>query len=218
MIGNDWDEVLKDVFNTNEFINMYNNVLRQYKENTCYPEFDNIFNAFKLTSYKSTKVVIIGQDPYHGEGEAQGLAFSVPIGKKIPPSLNNIFKELYSDIHISNTCGDLTSWAEQGVLLLNSVLTVVEDKAFSHCKIGWEMFSDEVIRIIDKKEEPVVFVLWGKEALKKKCLIQNKKHLIIESSHPSPFSARISFFGSKPFSKINDFLSFHNISTINFKN
>ena len=164
-----------------------------------------MFNALRLTPFKNVKVVIVGQDPYHGEGEAHGLSFSVRDGVRIPPSLKNIYKELYDDlgVPIRNT-GDLTCWAKQGVLLLNSTLTVVKDTPNSHSNIGWQQFTDDVISLIDENKRDVVFILWGSYARSKKALIKN--NYIIESAHPSPFSARNGFFGSKPFSRTNEYL------------
>lgn len=217
MIGNDWDIILKPVFDGEGFKKFIKIIDSLYKENICYPKYENIFNAFKLTSYKDTKVVIVGQDPYHGENEAHGLSFSVQKGVKIPPSLQNIFKELKSDLNIdAPNCGDLTKWAKEGVLLLNSVLTVKKDNAASHKNIGWELLTDHVIKLLNLKEEPVVFILWGNFARSKKKFITNKRHLIIESTHPSPFSASNGFFGSKPFSKTNEFLKKNNLSEIDW--
>jgi len=218
MIGNDWDEVLKSVWNSEGFHKFMRRVEEEYKYYTCYPEFNNIFNALKQTSYKDTKVVIIGQDPYHGEGEAHGLSFSVQKGIKLPPSLQNIFKELYDDLGIKNgDCGDLTPWAKEGVLLLNSVLTVRKDSPASHKDLGWQLLTDHIIKLLNLKKEPVVFILWGNFARSKKQFITNPKHLVIESTHPSPFSARSGFFGSKPFSKTNEFLKKNNLKEVNFK-
>ena len=206
MIGNDWDLKLNTIWTSPGFNKFMKIVEKKYKDNTCYPEFSNIFNALKLTSYENTKVVIIGQDPYHGEREAHGLSFSVQDGIRKPPSLKNIFKELKGDLGIDEPeSGNLTLWAKEGVLLLNSILTVEKDKAASHKDLGWELFTDYVIKVLNQKETPVVFILWGNFARSKKVLITNKKHLIIESAHPSPL-ARGAFFGSKPFSKTNDFL------------
>lgn len=217
IINNDWDKVLDSYFKENDFENFMNKIKKEYEKDICYPKFDDIFNAFKLTSYKEVKVVIVGQDPYHGEGEAHGLSFSVKEGIKIPPSLKNIYKELNSDLGIPiPNKGDLTKWAKEGVLLLNSILTVKKDQPFSHKNLGWQQLTDHVIKILNSKEEPIVFILWGNNARDKKNLITNKKHLIIESVHPSPFSARNGFFGSKPFSKTNDFLKKNNYKEINF--
>ena len=207
MIGNTWDDALKVIWNSTGFNNFYNKILNLYNTKTIFPEKNNIFNALKLTDYNNVKVVIMGQDPYHGIGEAHGLSFSVQKGIKIPPSLQNIYKELYDDLHIPpKSHGDLTGWAKQGVLLLNSVLTVEKDKASSHKGLGWELFTDYIIKLLNTKEEPIVFILWGNFAREKKKYITNKKHLIIESAHPSPFSAYNGFFGSKPFSRANNFL------------
>ena len=193
-------------------------VKEEYKKYTCYPKYVDIFNALKLTPYKNVKVVIIGQDPYHGVGEAHGLSFSVQKGIKLPPSLQNIFKELYDDLGIKNgECGDLTPWARQGVLLLNSILSVRKDSPLSHKDLGWELLTDHIIKLINLKKEPVVFILWGGFARSKKKFITNKNHLIIESVHPSPLSAYNGFFGSKPFSKTNNFLKKNNIKEIDFK-
>ncbi len=218
MIGNDWDQILAPTFNGEGFKKFISKVKEEYDKYTCYPEYNNIFNALKNTSYKDTKVVIIGQDPYHGEGEAHGLSFSVQKGIKLPPSLKNIFKELEDDLGIKNgECGDLTPWAKEGVLLLNSILTVRKDSPLSHKDLGWQLLTDHIIKLLNLKETPVVFVLWGSFAKSKKVFINNPKHLVIESTHPSPFSAYSGFFGSKPFSKINNFLKKNNMKEINFK-
>ena len=164
------------------------------------------------------KVVIVGQDPYHGEGEAHGLSFSVQDGIKIPPSLQNIFKELNEDLEIDiSSSGNLTEWAKQGVLLLNAVLTVEKDKPLSHQNLGWQKLTDYIIKLLNKKKEPVVFILWGKYAQEKESLITNKKHLVIKSAHPSPFSANRGFFGSKPFSKTNEYLKNNGLDEIDWK-
>lgn len=174
---------------------------------TIYPPKELIFRALELTPFENIKVVILGQDPYHGEGEANGLAFSVNKGVKLPPSLRNIYEELKSDMGIKiPNHGDLTSWAKQGVLLLNSVLTVEKDKPASHRNIGWEEYTDSIIKKISDKKENIVFILWGKYAQSKKDFIDERKHLVISSPHPSPFSANKGFFGSKPFSKTNTYL------------
>ena len=207
MIGNKWDNELKIIWDSPGFNSFYNNILKLYNEKTIFPLKENIFNALKLTDYDNVKVVIMGQDPYHGEGEAHGLSFSVQKGIKIPPSLQNIYKELYSDLAIPpKEHGELTGWAKQGVLLLNSVLTVEKDKPSSHKGMGWELFTDYVIKKLNTKDDPIVFILWGNFAKSKKKYITNPKHLVIESAHPSPFSAYNGFFGSKPFSKTNEFL------------
>lgn len=207
MIGNDWDEILKPIWESPGFHNFMNIVKEKYKENTCFPEYNNIFNALKLTPYSKVKVVILGQDPYHGVGEAHGLSFSVQDGIKKPPSLKNIFKELHDDLGFDEPeSGNLEKWAKEGVLLLNSVLTVEKDKAASHKDLGWNLFTDHIIKLLNQKETPIVFILWGNFARSKKVFITNKKHLVLESVHPSPFSVYNGFFGSKPFSKTNDFL------------
>lgn len=207
MIGNDWDQKLDVIWNSLGFQKFYKMIMAEYDKKTIYPPKDYIFNALKLTSYKDTKVVIVGQDPYHGEHQAHGLSFSVQKGVKLPPSLQNIYKELESDLGIPpRTDGDLTGWAKQGVLMLNAVLTVEKDKAASHRNLGWEPMTDYIIKLLNKKEEPVVFILWGNFAKEKAKLITNPNHYIIISPHPSPFSAYSGFFGSKPFSKTNDFL------------
>ena len=217
MIGNSWDEKLKVIWNSPGFHVFYNKIMKLYEEKTIYPLKENIFNAFKLTPYENVKVVIVGQDPYHGENEAHGLSFSVQDNVKIPPSLQNIYKELYDDLGIMpKKTGNLTGWAKEGVLLLNSTLTVEKDKANSHQGLGWQIFTDYVIKVLNKKNEPVVFILWGNFARSKKTLITNPKHLIIESTHPSPFSAYNGFFGSKPFSKTNNFLIKNNIKPIDW--
>lgn len=206
MIGNDWDNILKDEYEKDYFLKIKDIVRKEYKDKTIFPPANKVFYAFRETSYKDTKVVILGQDPYHGEGEANGLCFSVNVGIKMPPSLNNIYKELYDDLGIKRTTTDLSDWARNGVLLLNSVLTVEKDKPASHKFVGWEEFTDSVIKKLNEKEEPVVFILWGNFAKSKMKYITNPKHLVISSSHPSPFSVHYGFFGSKPFSKTNEFL------------
>lgn len=207
MIGNDWDEKLKVIWESPGFKNFYKKIMDMYEVKEIYPPKDYIFNALKLTSYENTKVVIVGQDPYHGKGEAHGLSFSVQKGVRVPPSLQNIYKELKDDLGIPpKDNGDLTGWAKQGVLLLNSVLTVEKDKAASHRNLGWELMTDYIIKLFNLKEEPVVFILWGNFAKEKAKLITNPHHYIIMSPHPSPFSAYSGFFGSKPFSKTNKFL------------
>ena len=218
MIGNDWDNVLKVIEESNGFKRFLNIINEEYNTKIIYPEKNNIFNALKLTSYKDTKVVIVGQDPYHGEGEAHGLSFSVQKGIKIPPSLQNIYKELYNDLNIfPHTDGDLTKWGKEGVLLLNAVLTVEKDKPASHRNLGWELLTDYIIKSLNQKEDPIVFILWGNFAKDKKKFITNPKHLVITSTHPSPFSANNGFFGSKPFSRANEFLIKNNIKPIDWK-
>lgn len=218
MIGNDWDNVLDIIWKSEGFKKFINIINNEYRTKTIFPKKNNIFNALKLTPYKNVKVVIVGQDPYHGINEAHGLSFSVQKGIKIPPSLKNIYKELENDLGIKpSDFGDLTKWAEEGVLLLNAVLTVEKDKPASHKGLGWELLTDFIIKELNKKDEPIVFILWGNFARSKKYFITNKKHLVIESTHPSPFSARNGFFGSKPFSKTNKFLIKNNIKPINWQ-
>ncbi len=215
MIGNEWDTVLKEEYSKEYFEKLMCHIKKEYEEKICYPEYNKIFNAFKLTDYNDVSVVILGQDPYHGEGEAQGLAFSVNNDIKIPPSLRNIFKELEQDLGVVKEENDLSGWAKQGVLLLNTVLTVVKDQAFSHNNIGWEIFTDEVIKKISDKEDPVIFILWGNHAQKKIKLIASH-HFIIKSPHPSPLGAYRGFYGSKPFSKCNLYLNQINKKEIDF--
>lgn len=217
MIGNDWDNVLKLIWESEGFKKFLNIVNNEYKIKTIFPPKNYVFNALKLTPYSKVKVVIMGQDPYHGVGEAHGLSFSVQDGIKIPPSLKNIYKELNYDLGIqAPNSGNLTKWAEQGVLLLNAVLTVEKDKPASHKDLGWERLTDYIIKEINLKEEPVVFILWGKFAKEKKKYITNPIHYVIESAHPSPFSASYGFFGSRPFSKANAFLESKGIEPIDW--
>lgn len=215
MIGNDWDQKLEIIWNSEGFKKFYKIVEEEYKNKIIFPPKDHIFEALKLTGYKDTRVVIVGQDPYHGEGEAHGLSFSVQKGVKVPPSLQNIYKELYDDLGIPpRNDGDLTGWAKSGVLMLNAVLTVVKDTPASHRKLGWERLTDYIIKTLNEKEEPVVFILWGNFAKEKASLITNPKHLVLTSPHPSPFAARYGFFGSKPFSKTNEFLKKNGLKAI----
>ena len=217
MIGNDWDSILKDIIDTSYFKDLMAFVNKEYEEKTIYPPKEDLFNALKQTSFKDTKVLIMGQDTYRREGEAHGLSFSVKDGVKLPPSLKNIYKELESDLgYPPVTSGNLINWAKEGVLLLNSTLTVIKDTPNSHSKIGWDKFTDYIVKKLNEKEEPVVFILWGNFARSKKEFITNPKHLVIESAHPSPFSARNGFFGSKPFSKTNEFLKKNNTKEINW--
>ena len=206
MINKKWDIILKDELKKDYFKNLGIFVKNEYKTKTIFPPYENIFDALRFTDYDDVKVVILGQDPYHGLGEAHGLSFSVKENVKMPPSLQNIFKELYSDLGIKRTKSDLTDWAKEGVLLLNSIMTVVKDTPLSHKNKGWEIFTDNIISKLNEREEPVIFLLWGNFARSKKELITNSRHKIIESVHPSPLSASRGFFGSKPFSKINNYL------------
>ncbi len=216
MFHNDWDEVLRDELQKDYFKKLLKDVSSLYEEKIIYPPKKDVFNAFRL-SYKDIKVVILGQDPYHGEGEAHGYAFSC-LKNPIPPSLKNIYKELYDDLGIVKDMkdGNLMPWVKQGVMLLNTGLTVEKDKPNSHKDLDWHIFTDEVIRKLNEREKPVVFILWGNNARAKKQLITNPNHLVIESAHPSPFSARNGFFGSKPFSRTNSFLEKNNINKINW--
>lgn len=206
-LNNDWDKLLEDEFKKDYYLNLRKFLIDEYKNNIIFPNKDDIFEALKHTSYKDTKVLILGQDPYHGEGQAHGLAFSVQPYVKIPPSLLNMYKELKDDVgcYIPNN-GYLMPWADQGVLLLNTALTVRSGEANSHKSKGWEIFTDEIIKILNKREDPVIFVLWGLNARKKKEFINENKHYILEAPHPSPLSARRGFFGCKHFSKINEIL------------
>ena len=209
MTYNYWDTVLDIEYHKEYFDNIFKFFNKFYKEKTLF--------QLDITDYNDVKVVILGQDPYHGIGEANGLAFSVNDGVKIPPSLKNIYKELHDDlgIEIPNT-GNLESWAKEGVLLLNSVLTVEKDKPASHKNIGWETFTDSIIKKLNERDKPIVFILWGNFAKSKKELITNPKHLVLTSSHPSPFSVNYGFFGSKPFSKTNEFLRKNGIKEIDW--
>lgn len=216
MFHNSWNLVLHDEMQKSYFKYIKDFIKEERLSKTIYPPAKDLFNAFRLTDFKDIKVVILGQDPYHGEKEAMGLSFSVRRGVRTPPSLRNIFKELKDDLKIERTDTDLSDWARQGVFLLNTVLTVEKDKANSHKDIGWEIFTDFVIKQINDKLNNVVFILWGRQARDKKRLITNPSHYIIESAHPSPLSAYNGFFGSKPFSKTNNYLIAHGKTPINF--
>lgn len=207
ILKNDWKLVLDGEFDKDYYRKLHDFLVNEYRTRTIYPNMYDIFNALHFTSYADTKVVILGQDPYHGPNQAHGLSFSVKPGIKTPPSLQNIYKELHTDLgcYIPNN-GYLKKWADQGVLLLNTVLTVRAGEANSHKNIGWQIFTDNVISALNKREDPVVFILWGNNAISKKKLITNPNHFVLESVHPSPLSANRGFFGSKPFSKTNDFL------------
>lgn len=216
-IGNDWDEILKDEFKKDYYLKIREFLKVEYSTRQIFPSMYDIFNALKYTSFGGTRVVILGQDPYHELGQAHGLSFSVLKGVKIPPSLVNIYKELNSDIGMKiPNHGELTSWAKQGVLLLNATLTVRQGMANSHQNIGWAVFTDEIIKKLNQSSNPIVFILWGGNARSKKKYITNPLHLIIESAHPSPLSAYNGFFGSKPFSRANDFLIKNGFSPINW--
>lgn len=217
--GNDWEIILRDELNAPYFKDLCKFIENEYLCEKIYPPKEDLFSALKLTSYKDTKAVIIGQDPYHGENQAHGLCFSVKEGVKLPPSLKNIFKETESDLGIKQpeNFGDLTGWASQGVLLLNTVLTVRERKPASHKGMGWERFTDRIIVELNKKEKPVVFLLWGSHAIKKSELITNPLHSKLISVHPSPLSAYNGFFGCKHFSKTNEILRSHGITEIDWQ-
>jgi uracil-DNA glycosylase len=203
----EWDEVLSEEFNSEYYLKLREFLKTEYSTRTIYPSMYDIFNSMKLTSFDSVKVVLLGQDPYHNEGQAMGLSFSVPMGMERPPSLVNMYKELKEELNIPiSTSGDLTCWAKQGVLLLNAVLTVRAHQANSHKGKGWEFFTDSIIKKISDKKEHVVFLLWGANARSKKPLIDAKKHLILECAHPSPLSAYNGFFGCGHFKKTNEYL------------
>lgn len=207
LMETEWARVLSDYMQTEIYKKLVQSVISEYSSKTIYPAHDLIYKAFYLTPFSKLRVVILGQDPYHNEGQAQGLAFSVHNGTRLPPSLRNMYKELESDLGIKSiTNGDLSEWGEQGVLLINSILTVEAHTPASHHKIGWEHFTDEVIRQISHQKNGIVFILWGKYAASKRVLIDETKHMILESAHPSPLSARHGFFGSRPFSKTNRYL------------
>ena len=214
-ISNDWLPVFQGEFRKPYYKQLYQTVMKEYNTRKIYPAPDDIFNAFQLTPFHKVKAVILGQDPYHGEGQAHGLCFSVKPDVEIPPSLVNIYQELHDDCgcYIPDN-GYLTKWAEQGVLLLNTVLTVRAHQANSHRGIGWEEFTDAAIRRLNEEDRPIVFILWGRPAQMKKSMLTNPNHLILEAPHPSPLSAYRGFFGSKPFSKTNEFLVAHGVEPI----
>lgn len=217
-ITNDWLEGIGGEFKKKYYADLYQFVKNEYNNYLVFPKAEDIFNAFHLTPLKEVKVVIIGQDPYHNEGQAHGLCFSVKPDVEIPPSLVNIYKELHDDLgcKIPNN-GYLVKWAKQGVLLLNTVLTVRAHQANSHQGKGWEQFTDAVIRAVNEQDRPIVFILWGRPAQMKKAMLNNPKHLILEAPHPSPLSAYRGFFGSRPFSKTNKFLDEHGIEPIDWQ-
>ncbi len=217
-IGNDWDEVLKGEFDKEYYLRLREFLKQEYFTRRIYPDMYDIFNALKYTPYNDVRAVIIGQDPYHGAGQAHGLCFSVREGIEKPPSLKNIFKEMKDDIGFEEPeNGTLTKWAEEGVLLLNAVLTVREGEANSHQGKGWEIFTDTVISHLNKREKPMVFILWGRNARNKKALITNPSHKILEAAHPSPLSAYNGFFGCRHFSKTNEFLRQNGMEEINWQ-
>ncbi|WJH32086.1 uracil-DNA glycosylase [Paenibacillus sp. CC-CFT742] len=217
MFGNDWDTVLREEIESEYFNDIRYALAGEYKTQTVYPSKENLFSALKLTPYHQVKAVILGQDPYHGAGQAHGLSFSVMPGVRIPPSLLNIYKELHADLGLPiPKHGYLVHWAEQGVLLLNNVLTVREGQPNSHQGLGWQKFTDAVIRALNERSEPMVFMLWGSHAQKKGAFINRDKHLVLESTHPSPLAAHRGFLGSRPFSKANDFLTSKGIQPIDW--
>lgn len=206
-LGNDWDALLETEFSQPYFQELMRFLDVEYRTGVVYPDRDDVFAALRLTSHADTRVVILGQDPYHGPGQAHGLSFSVQPGAKIPPSLKNIYKELHADVGCAiPSHGCLKAWAEQGVLLLNTVLTVREGCPNSHKGRGWETFTDRIIRLLNERNRPVVFLLWGRHAQAKRDLIDPRKHCVLEAAHPSPLSAGKGFFGSRPFSQANRFL------------
>ena len=217
-ISNDWLAPLKPEFGKPYYAKLYQTVNEEYRTRVIYPPADDIFNAFAFTPLENVKVVILGQDPYHGDGQAHGLCFSVKPNVEIPPSLVNIYKELHEDCgcYIPNN-GYLTKWAQQGVFLLNTVLTVRAHQATSHRGIGWEEFTDAAIRILNEQDRPIVYLLWGRPAQMKKSMLTNPKHLILEAPHPSPLSAYRGFFGSRPFSRANKFLEQNGIEPIDWQ-
>lgn len=217
-IGNEWDNILKGEFEKEYYLNLREFLKREYFAYKIYPNMYDIFNALKYTSYSDVKAVIIGQDPYHGAGQAHGLCFSVQKGVAVPPSLQNIYKEIYSDLGIPPANhGYLKKWADSGVLMMNAVLTVREGQANSHKGKGWEIFTDRVIELLNEREKPIVFLLWGGNAKQKMRLITNPNHLILQAAHPSPLSAFNGFFGCRHFSKANEFLANHGMEPIDWQ-
>jgi len=206
-LGNSWDHYIGEEFDKDYYHELRQKLVYEYKNYTIYPAMDNIFNALKYTPFEDVKVLILGQDPYHGPNQAHGLCFSVQKGVDKPPSLKNMFKELESDLGIiPPSHGCLTDWARQGVLLLNTVLTVREGEPNSHKKLGWTIFTDKIIEVLNNREDPVIFVLWGKNAMEKIPFITNSHHYVLSAAHPSPLSASRGFFGCKHYSKINEIL------------
>lgn len=205
LITSDWQSLLKDEFSKPYFQSLEEKIEDAYKNHIIYPEKCHLFEALNQTPFNEVKVVIFGQDPYHGENQAEGLSFSVPETEKLPPSLRNIYKELYDDLKITRLNGHLIDWAKQGVLLLNDVLTVEKGKPRSHRNLGWETFTISIVQLLNQKKDPIIFVLWGNDAIKKEKIIADH-HLIIKGPHPSPLSSYRGFFGSKPFSQVNNYL------------
>ncbi|MED1722563.1 uracil-DNA glycosylase [Brevibacillus parabrevis] len=218
ILQNDWASVLAGEFEKPYYLKLRQTLKEEYQTQTIYPDMYHIFTALHLTSYEQAKVVILGQDPYHGPGQAHGLSFSVKPGIKPPPSLVNIYKELQSDLNCAiPEHGYLSHWAKQGVMMLNTVLTVRASNPNSHKGIGWETFTDQIIHLLNEREKPLVFILWGKHAQEKAAFIDKKKHCIIASPHPSPFSANRGFFGSRPFSRANAFLRSQGMEEIDWQ-
>ena len=217
-LSGEWLEAMQGEFRQPYYKQLFQKVNEEYRTQRIFPPADDIFNAFHYTPLGEVKVVIFGQDPYHGENQAHGLCFSVKPGVDIPPSLVNIYKELHDDLGCAiPSHGYLTKWAKQGVLMMNTVLTVRAHQANSHRGIGWEAFTDAAIRVLNEQDRPIVFILWGAPAQMKKSMLTNPKHLILEAPHPSPLSSYRGFFGSKPFSKTNEFLAAHGIKTIDWQ-
>lgn len=217
-INGDWLEALQGEFKRPYYKELFQKVNEEYRSRLIFPPANDVFNAFHLTPLKDVRVVILGQDPYHGENQAHGLCFSVKPGVEIPPSLVNIYKELQDDLGCKiPSHGYLTKWAQQGVLMLNTVLTVRAHQANSHRGIGWEEFTDAAIKVLNEQDRPIVFILWGRPAQMKKSMLNNPKHLILEAPHPSPLSSYRGFFGSKPFSKTNQFLQANGIEPIDWQ-
>lgn len=216
--NNDWDKLLEGEFDKEYYLKLRQKLINEYRTQRIFPGMYDIFNAMKLTSYNDVKCVIIGQDPYHGEGQAHGLSFSVRKGIVPPPSLLNIFKEIRDDVGIDNLGkhGELTKWANEGVLLLNSVLTVRANQARSHHGLGWENFTTDVIKLLNEREKPMVFMLWGADAKSKQQFITNRNHLVLKAAHPSPLSAYNGFFGCKHFSRCNEFLNANGMNSIDW--
>ena len=213
-----WDEALAPLFSDERYLKIREFLKKEYSTHVVYPDMYDLYNCFRFTPLENVKAVILGQDPYHEPGQAHGLCFSVKPGVPLPPSLKNIYKEIKDDLGITEpNCGDLTKWAREGVLLLNTTLTVREHEANSHANCGWAWFTDGVIKIVSEKCNNVVFILWGRNARSKETLIDRQKHLVLQSAHPSPFSANYGFFGSKPFSKTNDYLSAHGKDPIDWQ-
>ncbi len=216
--NNSWDILLKDEFQKPYYLNLRKFLVQEYKTQTIYPHMNDIFNALKYTDYKDVKVVILGQDPYHQPNQAHGLCFSVKKGVNPPPSLQNMYKEIYAEYgYPIPQHGELTYWAEQGVLMMNTVLTVRESQPNSHKGMGWEIFTDNVISLLNQRPEPMVFLLWGANARAKKKIITNPNHLVLESAHPSPLSAYNGFFGNGHFKKANEFLKQHKMTEIDWQ-